>query len=302
MFMSRFIAAVALCSITTGAAHAETSAFLKQLCGNCVPEKVADCDGFLEGVTFDPEGVPWAVGVLNGNVMKVVDGKCEVQINTGGQPNGAKFARDGRLILADKQLGILAFDRSTKALTVLANAYKRENFRGVNDLVIDTSGGIYFTEPYGSSILDPNGRVFYLSPGPDKKVSLVAASIAFPNGIALSPDGSKLYVAEYAAKRILSVPSLASAIVNDIPYILTASLGNGVGRPDGLTTDAEGNIYAASMDAGEVAVFDKLGRSLGTIALPKEAGHRVTNVGFSQGYLYVTEGEKSQMWRVKLVK
>jgi gluconolactonase len=126
--------------------------------------------------------------------------------------------------------------------------------------------------------------------------------MAFPNGIALSHDGAKIYVAEYAAKRILSIPSLTSTVPNDLPYVLAATLSGGAGRPDGLTTDAQGNIYAASMDAGEVAVFDSYGRSLGAIGLPPEAGRKVTNVGFSNGFLYITEGDKSQMWRVKLRK
>jgi len=80
------------------------------------------------------------------------------------------------------------------------------NLRGLNDSVIDRSGGVYFTEPYGSDVLNPNGRGFYLAPeGQQQKgktLTILMDQVAFPNGITLSPGEDVLYVSDY--KKIAS--------------------------------------------------------------------------------------------------
>ena len=174
---------------TAGAHAAERPPMgINQICGECRLEKVAACKGFLEGAAFDAEGTLWMVGLVSGEVMKLVDGQCQAVGRTGGAPNGAKFHADGRLFITDRIRGLIAFDPTTASVTPIRSTYGAENLRGLNDLVFDKAGGIYFTEPYGSSVLNPNGRVFYLPPGPNARPSLIADRIAFPNGIALSPD------------------------------------------------------------------------------------------------------------------
>src|SRR5690606_30311765 len=125
----------------------------------------------------------------------------------------------------------------------------------------------YFTEPYGSSTLDPDGRVFYLPPGQNAALTVAVDGLAFPNGIVLSADGLKLFVGEYANKRILSVPSARSANVFDVPYVF-ANIEGGVG-PDGMALDAEGNLYAAVFQGGEIRVLDPNGFAYGSILLPE---------------------------------
>lgn len=75
--------------------------------------------------------------------------------------------------------------------------YKNKRLSGVNDLVFDNDGGLYFTEPYGSDVLNPVGRVFYLPPGGNNAtLELVSGGMAFPNGIALAPGDNNLYITE----------------------------------------------------------------------------------------------------------
>ena len=147
-------------------AHGAERHELAEICGDCRVEKFATCGGFLEGATVDRSGTLWAVDLLSGNVLRVDDGgQCHVEGTTGGAPNGAKFHRDGRLFIADKNLGVLAFDPATGALTTIADTYRAERIRGTNDLVFDADGGLYFTEPYGSNALDPDGRVVLSAAG-----------------------------------------------------------------------------------------------------------------------------------------
>jgi gluconolactonase len=218
-----------------------------------------------------------------------------VEATTGGAPNGAKFHRDGRLFIADKNLGIVAYDPTTRKITTIADTYRAERIRGTNDLVFDADGGLYFTEPYGSSALDADGRVFYLPPGPNASLTVAVDGLAFPNGIALSADGANLIVGEFANKRILSVPSLRSTNAFDVAHVIAYTEG-GIG-PDGMAFDDAGNLYAAVFQGGEVRVIGADRFAYGSLVLPEGAGNGVTNMAFKDGYLYITEGTQGVIWR-----
>jgi gluconolactonase len=283
---------------TAGMAQAQIT--LQDVCGDCVLEKFATCGGFLEGASVDRDNRLWLVDLTGGRILSVDDaGQCSVTGNTGGQPNGAKFHKDGRLFIADKAKGILAFDPADKSLTPIVSSYRSELLRGVNDLVFDAGGGLYFTEPYGSGTLNPTGRLFYL-PADGATLRVVADNLAFPNGVALSPDGNRVYVGEYANKRITSLPSQTSADIFDVSFVFSHFQG-GIG-PDGFALDADGNVYAAVFQSGSVQITDRLGFPVGTLRLPADAGTFVTNLAFKDGWLYITEASSGTLWRVKVNK
>jgi gluconolactonase len=288
-------------SLTALAASAAERHSIEEICGECRLEKFATCGGFLEGATFDRSGTLWVVDLSSGNVLRVDErGQCHVEATTGGAPNGAKFHRDGRLFVADKNRGVLAYDPASDAIEVIADTYRAERIRGTNDLVFDADGGLYFTEPYGSHSLDPDGRVFYLPPGPNATLVVVADGLAFPNGVALTPNGAAVYVGEYANKRILSLPPAGSANVFDVPHVFAHTEG-GVG-PDGMAFDADGNLYAAIFQGGEVKVIDPSGFAFGSIVLPEGEGTFVTNLAFKDRYLYITEASQGVIWRTAVTR
>ncbi|HTQ37262.1 MAG TPA: SMP-30/gluconolactonase/LRE family protein [Steroidobacteraceae bacterium] len=276
-------------------------AAIPELCGECRVEKFASCGGLLEGITVDQSGGLWAVDLKSGRVYSITDsGQCTVRGNTGGQPNGARFAADGAMWIADKQKGLLKMDPQSGAVTAVVNNFHNEQLRGLNDLVLDAKGGVYFTEPYGSSALKPDGRVFYLPPGKDQHLQLVAGGLAFPNGIALSNDGNTLLIGEFALKRVTQMPSLASTNEFEFPLVFaTSQAGYG---PDGMLMRGDGILLAANFRAGEVLAWDAAGRPLGSIRLPADAGLDTTNVAIRAGWLYITEGDKGEIWRVRLTK
>lgn len=89
-------------------------------------------------------------------------------------------------------------------------------------------GGAYFTDPGQSNFLNRNGRVFYLPPkGKCSDIKFIADGLAYPNGIAVAPGGQSVYVAEFAAKRIVSVPAFDQTGPKAIPYIV-ANLEGGI--------------------------------------------------------------------------
>jgi len=280
------------------AAAATEQSHLDALCGECRVERFAECGGFLEGATVARDGTLWVVDLLSGNVLSVDGrGSCAARANTGGQPNGAKFHRDGRLFVADKLRGIVAVDPASGDVTPIVDMHRAERLRGTNDLVFDDEGGLYFTEPYGSGALNPNGRVFYL-PADGSGLRVLEDSMAFPNGVVLSPDGNSVLVGEYARKRVVSIPSLGAADPFATTYVYGRTEG-GIG-PDGLAFDEHGNLYAAIFQGGAVQVFDPAGYALGRIPLPEGAGTFVTNLAFGGEWLYITEASEGVVWRVRM--
>jgi gluconolactonase len=270
---------------------------LVDICGDCKVEKVIACSGFLEGVNFDKDGLMWMTGLNSGEIFKIgPDRQCTVATKTGGAANGARFHKDGRLFITDRRLGLLAYDPAKNTTAVIRDSLGAERFRGLNDLIFDKDGGVYFTEPSGSNVLTPNGRVFFLPAGEIPVLRIFTGGIAFPNGIALSPNEARLYVAEFSMNRILAF-NTNPAQPGGNPFVF-AQFEGGTG-PDGLTIDAAGNVYAAHFNAGEVMVVEPRGFIIGAIRLPPEAGLAVTNVGFHDGYLYITEAAKNEVWRVK---
>ncbi len=265
-------------------------------CGECHPEKIATCGGFLEGASVDSSGGLWVVDVTGGRILNITDdGQCVSKGKTGGMPNGSKFSKDGRMFVTDAKLGLITFDPSNAKVTVIADKYEDTSLASANDLAIDEAGGIYFTVPGGSGVLNANGRVFYLEPD-GKTLKLVTDKIAFPNGIAIGVGGQTVLIAEFAAQRVISVPSLTAKGGFPLTYVYARTRA-GVG-PDGIMVDAKGHLLTASMGSGEVLVFSSDGRPLGAIEFPEEAGKTVTNFAIRDHNLYVTAG--GAVWRVKL--
>lgn len=272
---------------------------MADVCTDCTAVKFTSCGRFLEGPTFDRDGNLWMVSIFSGEIHKVTpDGTCTTVANTGGEPQGLKTLPDGRLIGSDRKLGLFTVDPATARIEKITNNYFVQNFAGLNDLVVDAQGGVYVTDPYGSGILHPTGRVYYLPPG-EKRVAKVLDNLAFPNGIGLSPDGKVLYVTEFSAKRVIAASVVQPGLISPELTYVVANLTNGAG-PDGMTVDARGTMFVAEYNAKEIFVINAENKVLGTLPLPDEAGPGTTNVVLYNGSLFITEARKNEVWRVRL--
>jgi len=291
--LSRLIAALFGLS-----AQVVPAAGMADICGDCVPQRFASCGGFLEGAAFARDGTLWVVDVISGAIRSVTpDGTCTQRATTGGSGNGARFHKDGRLFIADIQRGILAFDTATLKIETVVDSFEGKKLPSANDMVFDDDGGLYFTEPHNTGILDPTGNVFYLPPGKGAALQKVATGLVFPNGIVLSADRKLLLVGQWADKSIVAIPTVANKEPVRVTYTWLRTVG-GVG-PDGLAQDAKGNLYWAIFGGSAIGVAGPDGVPIGTIRLPADAGPYVTNLAFHGGWLYATEATKGEIWRVR---
>lgn len=270
---------------------------------NSLWEKVCNVpnSGLIEGMNFVGDEL-WFIDVAMSKIHKVVDGQAvDVYVDEGhkAMPNGAKFIDDHTMLITDRAQGLCTFDINTNEYKVLQSEYNGAKFLGLNDLVLDGQGGAYFTDPGQSDYLTKNGAVYYVNYGDGSfAVELYAGGFAYPNGITISPDGNFLYVAEFNTNSIIVVPSKLYTDAKDTPYVF-ARLTGGHG-PDGVLTDAAGNVYAAHLHAGEVTVNDSKGWPITAIRLPKDAGVLVSNLTIHDGYLYVCEFSQGNIWRIAI--
>jgi gluconolactonase len=189
---------------------------------------------------------------------------------------------------------------------VMANAWKGKRFNSPNDLCYDALFRLYFTDPpYGlkdhekSPLKEiPFQGVFMRTF--EGEVILLDSTLKFPNGIALTPDGKKLFVSnsdpEKAIWKVYDV-NLDGTVANGKVFKdVTPMVEEGLkGLPDGLKISQKGIIFATG--PGGVHVYKMDGTLLGRI----NPGEATANCAFGgDGYLYMTSD--MYLCRVKLLK
>jgi gluconolactonase len=210
--------------------------------------------------------------------------------------NGLAFDAQDRLVMADhgnRQIDRL--DERNYTHVPLVQRYQGKRFNSPNDLVIASSGAVYFTDPpYGLKGLDddpakelPFNGVYRLTP--EGELTLLTRELSFPNGIGLSPDERTLYVANSdPARPVWMAYDLApdgtiakGRVLFDATPLVRAGKQ---GMPDGLTVDARGNLFASG--PGGVLVLTPDGRHLGTIETATTAAN--AEFGGDGSTLYIT--------------
>ena len=233
---------------------------------------------FAEGPAANDKGEIF-FSDLQASVIYELNDKGQVKpfLNNSGGANGLIFDPNNTLIACQGDLGRLVAIDKQKNVTVLADTYQGQRFNKPNDLWIDPTGGIYFSDPaYGTKPVQDGEYVYYLVP--DGTVTRVIDTMQRPNGLIGTPDGMTLYVADHGAGEVYRY-----AIQPD------ASLANGtlfVAKAcDGMTMDNQGNVYITN--ESNVLVYSPKGDLVETIIV----GGQVTNVCFggpSLSTLYIT--------------
>ncbi|MBL8611739.1 MAG: SMP-30/gluconolactonase/LRE family protein [Myxococcales bacterium] len=167
------------------------------------------------------------------------------------------------------------------ALEVVLATYMGKKLNSPNDVIVKKDGNVYFTDPdYAADPADkqPKQQVFRVAPG--GAVSIVDDTLLKPNGIALSPDESRLYVTSAQGDFVNVYDVAANGATSNGRKLMDTAAG-----PDGLAVDDAGNLYAAT--AAGVEVYDSAGKKIGTIAVPMRASN-VAFGGAARKTLYIT--------------
>ncbi|MDE2765529.1 MAG: SMP-30/gluconolactonase/LRE family protein [Chloroflexota bacterium] len=252
------------------------------------PAPVVSGIAFAEGPTFDRRGDLYFVNYLRlGTIGRLPadGGEAEVWVEMGGQANGLKCDAAGRIVCADfGAKRITRFDTATRAMEVLTDSYGGEPYLGPNDLCLDQAGNVYFSDPVGSSAESPTGAVYRIgmdAAGRLGGVRRVADNLAFPNGLAVHPDGRRLFVAETGTNRLLCfniAPGGGLANERTTLEFATPSL-------DGIAFDEHGRLWVARWVNGTVDVVDV---DAGRLLASYPVGDRATNLCWRGESVYIT--------------
>ena len=247
---------------------------------------------FLEGPSFDRDGNLYVTDVPHGRIFRVNSaGEWDTALEYDGQPNGLAIHRDGRLFVADHQLGLVVIDPVSGDLSLLC---ENHTFRGCSDLVFRSNGDLYFTDAGTTSLSDPSGRVYRWSEG---GLETVLTGIPYPNGLVFDEDESQLLLAVTRGNCVWKFAANTSG--SNVMAGLFIQLSGGLG-PDGLALDVDGRLAVAHARHGTVWIFDRDGEPVYRI---RTAGKSVTNVaygGTDNKTLYITEADNGSILQVEL--
>lgn len=181
------------------------------------------------------------------------------------QPICMDWLPDGRLLVVSSRAGLLLCQEPDGSLRTYADLTSLTD-KGWNEIVVDGRGNAYV-----------NGGGFKLAdrepfaPGiialvtPDGSARQVADGIAFPNGMAVTPDNSILIIAESYAQKLTAFDIAADGSLSN--RRVWATLGNGA--PDGICIDAEGAVWYADVPNKHCRRVRQGGEVLQTVELDR---------------------------------
>jgi gluconolactonase len=278
---------------------------------------------FPEGPIAMPDGSVILVEIERQTLSRVApSGEVSVIAALGGGPNGAAIGPDGRCYVCnnggfewhrrgntlvpglqapDYEGGSLqAVDLQTGAVETLYTHSDQGQLRGPNDIVFDAHGGFWFTDLGKTRQRDMDrGFVCYAKADGSECREVIRAMVT-PNGVGLSPDGTRLYVAETLPGRVWWWEITAPGKVR-IERTGTVNRGHLlVGLPgyqefDSLAVDAEGYVCVATLHNGGITVISPQGESVQHVPMPDPITTNICFGGTDLRTAYITLSESGRL-------
>ena len=262
-------------------------AFNKYRLGLASVEKIAGGCRWNEGPVYmgDWRCLLWS-DIPNNRIMKWEEetGRVSVFRKPSNFANGNTRDRQGRLVTCEHDTRRVTRTEYDGGITVLADKFDGKPLNSPNDIVVKYDDSIWFTDPpfgilgnYEGHVATPELPTNVYRLDKSGQLSVASGDVNRPNGIAFSPDESKLYVVEAAATPrvivVFDVTDNGTKLANKRPFI-TAEPG---GTPDGYRVDVDGNLWCGwgmgNAQQDGVKVFDPTGKPIGFIALPERSAN-----------------------------
>lgn len=279
---------------------------------------------FPESPIAYPDGSVVLSEMAAGRITRIrPDGSTELVADVGGGPNGVGLLPDGRLVVCQNGgsafgIGWWPYDfegcaqvfrpvgAATDPVTPQLQLVDRDGSvmplatefaaRGghptplvrPSDVCVDAEGGFYVTD--GGTTRGRSRTMTGLLYGTaDGRLEEVVYPLEMPNGVALSPDGSRVYVAETRTRRVWEFELSAPGRIAGGRGLATVPSGGplNIGGADGLCVAGDGTIVVATLGAGGVTAFSPAGELLGALPLDDPMTTNIT-LGDDERTLYLT--------------
>ncbi len=228
-------------------------------------ERIGTGFGFVEGPVWSRQGYLIFSDMVHSRIMKLASpNHPETLRNYSQAANGNALDRQGRLYSCERDGRRVTRRDPDGRLTVVASEWQGKRLNSPNDIAIRRDGHLYFSDPASKAVLEPQeigfSGVYHVNPA--GQLSLVTSKMARPNGVALTPDGRTLYVADTQEKKVLAYDLDGEGNASHERVFLTDMAGS----PDGLRVAENGNLYIA---AKGIAVYTAAGKLVRTIEFPE---------------------------------
>jgi gluconolactonase len=264
--------------------------FASLLIGHAKLEKLWTGSRWAEGPAYFPAGkyLVWS-DIPNDRLMRYdeTDGSVSVFWQGCGNHNGHSVDQQGRLISCEHLARCVSRIEHDGSRTILASHWNGKRLNSPNDAVVASDGAVWFTDPTYGIDSDYEGdaapseigasHVYRIDPA-SGAVSAVVTDRVQPNGLAFSPDGRFLFVADTGRSHVPDLP------VTITRYALTAD-GLGVGDSQTFAT-LEGGFYDGFRLDRAGNLWTSAGRDVhcygpdGTLGIVIEIGEIVGNLCF----------------------
>ena len=242
---------------------------------------------WCEGPTYFPAGryLLWS-DIPNDRVMKWEESNGAVSVwrHPSGKANGSTKDRQGRYVVCEHEARRVTRTEHDGTITVLMDSFEGKRLNSPNDIVVKSDGSIWFTDPPFGTFNWYEGTVakaelpynVYRIDGKTGKATVATAEIKGPNGLAFSPDESKLYICENMVSprliRVFDVVDNGTRLTNNRVF-----LDAGPGTIDGFRVDVDGNLWCGwgmgSDELDGVSIFNPQGKLIGHIRLPERCAN-----------------------------
>lgn len=274
--------------------------FSSKLHGSARLEELYSGCRWAEGpVWFGDHDALYFSDIPNERVLRYLpsDNSVSTYLPASNFANGHTRDRQGRLISCEHGPRRVTRMEADGSFTVLADCFAGKRLNSPNDVLVKSDGSIWFTDPTYGIMSDYEGykaapeqdaHGVYRIDGEDGSITRVIDDFVQPNGLAFSPDETKLYVADSGASHDPSVPHHIRVFdVVDGKQVTNgrsfAVIDDGI--PDGFRFDTDGWLWSSA--ANGVQVFDTDGTLVGKINLPQGASN-LTFGGKRRNRLFIT--------------
>jgi gluconolactonase len=248
--------------------------------GNVHVEKLYTGCRWAEGPAWFAAGryLVWS-DIPNDRMMRYddTDGSVSVFRQPADNSNGNTTDRAGRLVTCHHRTRCVSRTEHDGSVTVLASHWQGKRLNSPNDAVVKSDGSIWFTDPSygidsdyeGDAAPSEIGACHVYRIDPSGALEAVATDFEKPNGLAFSPDESKLYIVDTGYSHGAHFPRHIRAFDVDGSRLSGGGVfaESQVGMFDGLRVDTNGNVWTSSGDG--VRCYAPDGTLIGIVRIPE---------------------------------